>query len=66
MSKKKPPNIGDDELSKGKRRQILNKQVGYSTKHARRLYEQGIIWKLLTMIFICSIILMFIQYHLYL
>jgi len=43
MSKKKTPNIGDDELSKGKRSQILNKQVGHSTKHARRLYEQGII-----------------------
>jgi hypothetical protein len=32
MSKKKPLNIGDDELSKGKRSQVVNKQVGYSKK----------------------------------
>jgi len=43
MSKKKTTNIGDDELSKAKRSQIEHKQVGYSTNHARRLYEQGMI-----------------------
>jgi len=43
MSKKKPLNIGDDELAKEKRSQIVHKQVGYSKKHAIRFYEQGII-----------------------